>query len=44
MKPKNIQKKLDKRIATFEQSGKGRTSKWSSGYKRPGSRNQHKQG
>lgn len=42
MKPTNVAKKLKRRQDSYEQTTKSGRGKWSSGYKKPGSLNQHK--
>lgn len=44
MKPKRIVKKLQRRIDSYELTTKSGRGKWSSGYRKPGSLNQHKGG
>lgn len=43
MKPTNVHKKLQRRIDAYDQTMRSGRGKWSSGYKKPGSTNKHKQ-
>lgn len=42
MKPTNVAKKLKRRQDSYDNTVKNGRGKWSNGYKKPGSLNQHK--